>query len=167
MIFLRPKPDPGQSSGNAEGIILPSKPAHNAMNNALPATSQEPVLLTCRTQHQHWATDLAQREADIDQMMSLLTDLPEETYRSLNHHAPAYVQKLHQLKTNIHRLQTEVVCTGLACSSASVVGTICPDPRFAQSGGVSNLITSVSAEYGQLKDRCHRFLGELMRLNLI
>ncbi len=137
------------------------------MNTALPTTLQMPVLFTCRTQHQHWAADLAQREDDIDQMMSLLSDLPDDTYRSLNHHAPAYVQKLRQLKAHIHRLLTEVVCLGVACSSASVASVTCPDPRFVQTGGVNALIISMSSEYSQLKDRCHLFLSELMRLNLI
>lgn len=136
------------------------------MNTALLTTSI-PILLTCRTQHQHWAAELAQRQEDIDQIISLLADLPGETYRSLNHRVMEYVQKLHQLKAHIHRLLTEVVCSGVACSSVSVVNVTCPDPHFAPLTSANSLIESVSAEYDQIKDRCHIFFCELMRLNLI
>ncbi len=142
------------------------KPAHKRMNTAL-STTPTPILLTCRTQHQHWAVDLAQHEDDIDQIISLLADLPGETYRSLNHRASEYVQKLHQLKAHIHRLMTEVVCSGVACSSVNVASVTCPDPHFAPLSTGNSLIASVSAEYDQIKDRCHAFFSELMRLNLI
>lgn len=136
------------------------------MNTAL-STTLLPILLTCRTQHQHWAVDLAQREDDIDQIISLLADLPGDTYRSLNHRVIEYVQKLHQLKAHIHRLLTDVVCSGVACSSMSVANVTCSDPHFAPLTAGNSLIASVSAEYDQIKDRCHLFLSELMRLNLI
>ncbi|MCY7359811.1 MAG: hypothetical protein LH609_20635 [Rudanella sp.] len=136
------------------------------MNTALP-TMPTSILLTCRTQHQHWATDLAQREDDIDQIISLLADLPGETYRSLNHRVIEYVQKLQQLKAHIHGLLTEVVCSGIACSSMSMASVTCPDPHFAPHISGNSLIASASSEYDQIKDRCQAFFSELMRLNLI
>lgn len=136
------------------------------MNTTLSSPSY-PILLTCRTQHQHWALELSQSEQEIDQLMSLLAELPYDTYRSLDHHAIDYTQRLRQLKTRIRRLLTDAVCPGIACSSANVAAVPCPDPHFVPTLSGNSLIASVSAEYSQLKDRCHRFLSELMRLNLI
>lgn len=132
-------------------------------------TTRIPVLQTCRTQHKNWASELTQSEADIDQLMALLAELPTDTYRSFNHQSSDYAQILSQLKTRIHDVLTDVVCQGQQCApgQATVVAASCPDPHFQQPATRNSLISNLSMEYGQIKDRCHVFLGELMRLNLI
>ena len=120
---------------------------------------------TCRNQHRTWATVLVQNEEHIDQLLTLLADVPDDGCRSL-HHAVAYAQGLDQLKTRVHRLRTEVVCTGTDCP-LSTPPAACPDPRFVPSDAGNFLISTVSADYNRLKDRCQLFFGDLMQLNLI
>ena len=133
------------------------------------STTSIPTLQTCRTQHKNWASELSQSEADIDQLMALLSELPTDTYRSFNHQSSDYTQILSQLKVRIHYVLTDVVCQGEQCATTpvSVTITTCPDPHFWQPATRNSLISNLSAEYNQIKDRCHVFLGELMRLNLI
>jgi len=126
------------------------------------------TLQTCRTQHKNWASELTQSEADIDQLMALLAELPTNTFRSFNHQSSDYARILSQLKVRIHYVLTDVVCQGEQCLSTPVpVATTCPDPHFGQPVSRNSLISSLSTEYNQIKERCHVFLGELMRLNLI
>ncbi|RYF45918.1 MAG: hypothetical protein EOO39_50495 [Cytophagaceae bacterium] len=138
------------------------------MNNVTqsPLQSSTNMLQTCRTQHQAWAVSLEQSEEEIDQLLTLLADLPNDSYRSLNHPVVGYTQSLSRLKSRIHNLRVDVVCTGTGCS-APVPAASCPDPHFSQPLTSSSIISSVSAEYARMKDRCQSFLGELMLLNLI
>ena len=123
-------------------------------------------LQTCRTQHQAWAASLEQSEDEIDQLLTLLAELPSDSFRSLNHHTVDYTQSLSRLKSRIHNLRVDVVCSGTSCSSP-VPASSCPDPHFGVTVTSNGLIASVSAEYARMKDRCQSFLGELMWLNLI
>jgi hypothetical protein len=144
------------------------------MDNAiqmLQTTPSAPIqtpLQTCRTQHQAWAVSLEQSEEEIDQLLTLLADLPNDSYRSLNHPVIGYTQSLSRLKSRIHNLRVDVVCTGTGCSTPAPA-TSCPDPHFSQptTTNSTSLISAVSAEYDRMKDRCQSFLGELMLLNLI
>ncbi len=123
-------------------------------------------LQTCRTQHQAWAANLEQSEDEIDQLLTLLAELPNDSYRSLNHPIVGYTQSLSRLKSRIHNLRVDVVCSGTNCAVPTPT-TSCPDPHFGVAVTSNSLISSVSAEYARMKDRCQSFLGELMRLNLI
>lgn len=123
-------------------------------------------LQTCRTQHKAWAVSLEQSEEEIDQLLTLLADLPSDSYRSLNHPIVGYTQSLNRLKSRIHNLRVDVVCTGANCATP-VPATACPDPHFSQPTTSGSIISAVSAEYDRMKDRCQAFLGELMLLNLI
>ena len=127
--------------------------------------SQTP-LLTCRTQHQAWAASLEQSEDEIDQLLTLLAELPNDSYRSVNQYTVDYTQSLSRLKSRIHNLRVDVVCSGTNCS-LPIPASPCPDPHFSASVTSNSLISSVSNEYARMKDRCQTFLGELMRLNLI
>ncbi|NID10692.1 hypothetical protein [Fibrivirga algicola] len=123
-------------------------------------------LQTCRSQHQAWATSLEQSEDEIDQLLALLADLPSDSFRSLNHPLVGYTQSLNRLKSRIHNLRADVVCTGTSCSSSATTVS-CPDPHFVEPSTSSTIISAVSAEYDRMKERCQAFLGELMLLNLI
>ncbi len=130
-------------------------------------TTPIPVLQTCRARHQQWAAQLTHCEADVEQLLGLLTELPSETYRSFSHYPPDYTQLLSQLKGRIHYLLTDVVCSTEQCSSVTPPVVPCPDPHFVQPAADNSLISGIWDEYDQLKNRCHLFLGELVRLNLI
>ena len=121
---------------------------------------------TCRNRHRTWAAVLVQNEGHIDQLLTLLANVPGDACRSLNHRAADYAQGLDQLKTRVHRLRTEVVCTSTNCP-LSTPPAACPDPRFVSSDTDNSLISTVSAEYDLLKERCQLFFGDLMQLNLI
>jgi len=135
------------------------------MTNTLTANAL-PALQTCRGLHQTWATTLARSEDEIDQLLSLLADLPTNTGPDPRHVILSQAQALNHLKATIHRLRLDVVCSGAACASPRPA-TTCPDERFTQVPTNQPLIASVSDEYNRLKYRCQNFLGELMRLNLI
>jgi len=98
--------------------------------------------------------------------MTLLADLPSDSFRSLNHPLVGYTQSLSRLKSRIHNLRVDVVCTGAGCTS-TVVAASCPDPHFIQPTSSGSIVSAVSAEYDRMKERCQAFLGELMLLNLI
>lgn len=124
------------------------------------------AIQTCQSQHQTWATALVRNEQEIDQLLTLLADLPNDTCRGLHHHTVDYAQGLDQLKTRIHRLRGDVVCTGAGCPLLTPPAS-CPDSRFVPPGTDNLLISNVSADYSLVKDRCQSFFGELMQLNLI
>ena len=130
-----------------------------------PPLADHSSVQACRFRHRTWAAALVQNEGEIDQLRTLLADLPNDTCRSL-HHAVDYAQGLDQLKTRVHRLRMEVVCTGTDCPLLTPPGA-CPDPRFVPSGTSNSLISNAFADYGLLKDQCQLFFGELMQLNLI
>ena len=121
---------------------------------------------TCRNQNQAWATTLARNEQEIDQLLVLLAELPNDSDRTLQPYTVDYAQVFDQLKVRIHRLRTDVVCSGAGCSSPTPPAA-CPDVRFVPPGTGNSLISSVSAEYSRAKERCDAFLSGLMMLNLI
>ena len=135
-------------------------------HTTIAASPVQTPLQTCRTQHQAWAISLEQSEEGIDQLLTLLADLPNDSFRSLNHPVVGYTQSLSRLKSRIHNLRVDVVCTGSGCSTP-VAATSCPDPHFVAPTSSSSIISAVYAEYDRMKDRCQSFLGELMLLNLI
>lgn len=136
-------------------------PTANAYSSELTS-----ALLTCRTQNQRWATTLSESEQEIDQLLTLLAELPTpDTYRSLT--APGtYTASLQRLKASMRQLRSEVVCAGAGCSQPTPV-VPCPDLHFGLTSSANALITNASAEYNRVRDRCYAFLGELMGLNLI
>lgn len=121
---------------------------------------------TCRNLHRTWASVLVRNEQEIDQLLTLLTDVPDDTCRSLNHNAVDYAQGLDHLKTRVHRMRTEGICTGTDCPLLTPPAA-CPDARFVLSGVGNPLISTISADYGLMKGRCQLFFGELVQLNLI
>lgn len=136
--------------------------------------STEALFQTCRTQHQTWAAQLAQNEQEIDQLLTLLTELPGYDYQRMRNHTVDYAQALNQLKNRIHRLQLDVLCTSQSCAqpSAGVAAKsafpVCPDGRYATPPAQgSSLVATVSSEYDRVKSRFNAFVGELMGLNLI
>ncbi|GAB3560798.1 hypothetical protein GCM10027578_00020 [Spirosoma luteolum] len=136
--------------------------------NSAPRPDSLHALQACHAQHQTWASTLRQSEQEIDQLLTLLADLPgPDAYHSLNHPADAYAQALGRLKNRIHDLQTDMVCTGTACTAVPATSTRCADPHFSMPVAGNSLIGTVSAEYVRLKERCQSFLSELMGLNLI
>ena len=120
----------------------------------------------CRHQHQTWATTLAGDEQEIDQLLTLLAELPSNSYRSLQPYTVDYAQMLTRLKARMNRLRSDVICTGTGCSSPNPPA-FCPDPRFVSPTTGNTLIASVSAEFSRAKERCDAFFGELMMRNLI
>ncbi|MBO0935437.1 hypothetical protein J2I47_02640 [Fibrella sp. HMF5335] len=140
------------------------------MNNTLLPTfaldQAQSRVLSCRAQHQSWASRLSQSEAEIDQLLSLLTDLPVDTYRSLSEFSQTYASALSRLKTNIHQLQTDVVCDGRGCASTPPPAT-CTDVHFTSPVSSNALISSALLSYDQIKSRCNTYLAELVGLNLI
>lgn len=121
---------------------------------------------TCRHQHRTWANLLAGDEQEIDQLLTLLAELPTDSYRSLQPYPVDYARVLNRLKARVNCLRVDAVCTGAGCSSPTPPAS-CPDPRFVSSTTGNTVISSVSAEFCRAKDRCDAFLGELMMLNLI
>ncbi len=109
---------------------------------------------------------LTQSEQEIDQLLTLLTELPGETYRSFSHHTSDYTQGLIRLKGKIQSIRNNMVCAGLGCASPAWA-LPCPDGRFLSQTVSTSLVSAVCVEYDRMKDRCQSFLGELMRLNLI
>ncbi len=136
--------------------------------------SNEALFQTCRTQHQTWAAQLAQNEQEIDQLLTLLTELPSHDYQRMRSQTVDYAKALNQLKNRIHRLQLDVLCTSHTCAPAPATvavksaATACPDGRYATPPAQgSSLIATVSSEYDRVKSRFNAFVGELMGLNLI
>ncbi|WP_044129366.1 hypothetical protein [Rudanella lutea] len=128
--------------------------------------STHPVL-TCRSQHQQWASSLHQSEEEIDQLLSLLTDLPAQiSFLDLQQQTVQYAAALSRLKNHIHQLQVDVVCAGAGCS-AQTTDAKCPDVRFTPQPAEVPLFPSLSAEVNRMKERCQAFLGKLVGLNLI
>ena len=134
-------------------------------NLVRPSLEDYSPVQTCRNRHRTWATVLVQNEGHIDQLLTLLAGVPDDVRRSPNH-AVEYTQGLDQLKTRVHRLRMEVVCTGTDCPLSTPLAP-CPDPRFVPSGASNSLISTASADYSLLRDRCQLFLSNLMQLNLI
>jgi hypothetical protein len=140
------------------------------MNNTplptFPLDLAQSRVLSCRAQHQNWANRLSQSEAEIDQLLSLLSDLPADSYSSLTEFKRAYASALNRLKIGIHQLQTDVVCDGLGCASTPPP-TTCTDVHFTSPVSSNALISSALLSYDQIKDRCNTYLAELVGLNLI
>jgi len=146
-------------------IVIKPTPVMQAPNQPTEALFQ-----TCRTQHQTWAVQLAQNEEEIDQLLTLLAELPSYDYQHMRNHTVDYAQTLNQLKNRIHRLQLDVLCTSHTCvpASAKPVSSACPDGRYATPPAQgSSLVATVSSEYDRVKSRFNAFVGELMGLNLI
>jgi hypothetical protein len=121
---------------------------------------------TCRSLHQTWATTLTESEQEIDQLLNLLEEFPDDKYQTLHERTTNIAQTLSQLRSRIQHLQLDMVCAGTHCSSLEIT-TSCPDPHFMLPATGNPLISAVTIEYGLIKERCQAFLGELMRLNLI
>lgn len=128
------------------------------------------VFQTCRTQHQTWAAQLAQNELEIDQLLTLLAELPSHNYQHMRSYTVTYAQTLKQLKNRIHRLQLDVLCTRHTCAPApnTPAAPTCPGGQYATLPAQgSSLVATVSSEYDRVKSRCNSYVGELMGLNLI
>ena len=136
----------------------------------VPHKSTEVLFQTCRAQHQSWAAQLARNEQEIDQLLTLLAELPSHNYQHMRSHTVTYAQTLKQIKNRIHRLRIDVLCTDQTCvqAAARVAAPICPDGRYdTPPAQGSTLIATVSSDYDRVKSRCNTFVGELMGLNLI
>ncbi|MDB5241592.1 MAG: hypothetical protein JWP57_2217 [Spirosoma sp.] len=124
-------------------------------------------LQTCRSLHQTWGTLLTESEQEIDQLLNLLEELPDNNYQTLQERTANFAQTLSQLRSRMQHLQHDVVCAGTHCSSLEVTSSSCPDLHFLLPATGNPLIAAVTLEYGLIKERCQAFLGELMRLNII
>lgn len=133
---------------------------------SFPFSQAQSRVLSCRAQHQSWAATLTQSEEGIDQLLTLLADLPGNSYRSLSEFKQIYASALNRLKTTIHQLRTSVVCDGSGCASTPPPA-MCIDARFTSPVSRNVLIDSVLVNYDQIKARCNTYLAELVGLNLI
>lgn len=131
------------------------------MTSAAPAP-----LLTCRQQHAAWAETLQRSEQDIDQLLSLLADLPTDPCHLPRRYILDYASALNQLRTTIHRLRVDIVCSGSHCGNEQPA-TPCPDGRFVVQAVGTNPINGLAAEYDRLRTRCQSYLDELVGLNLL
>lgn len=129
---------------------------------------------TCRAQHQTWAAQLAREEQEIDQLLTLLAELPSYDYQQMRNHTVTYAQTLKRLKNRIHRLRIDVLCANQTCAQATAGAAAksaypaCPDGRYATPPAQgSSLMATVSSDYDRVKSRCNTYVGELMGLNLI
>jgi hypothetical protein len=122
---------------------------------------------TCRTRHQAWANTLRQSEQEIDQLLTLLADLPEQTKSlQLQSQTVQYESTLNRLKNHIQHLRTDMICAGSDCNAQpGEVG--CTDVRFVPQASEVTIFSGLSAEVGRIKERCQSFLGKLVGLNLI
>ncbi|AQG80603.1 hypothetical protein [Spirosoma montaniterrae] len=128
--------------------------------------SAELPVLTCRAQHRAWADTLSRNEQEIDQLLDLLTTLPEADYRTLTRSLPDYAQALNRLKNSIGQLRTDMVCDGTGCSVPTPVLT-CTDTRFVSIAATDAPVSAMAAEFGRLRDNCYALLTRLVGLNLI
>lgn len=124
-----------------------------------------PLPPICRSQHQNWVASLGESEREIDQLLSVLAELPTTNYRSLRHRAVEYALTLTKLKSRIHRLRIDVACQSDRCLKMDAPR--CTDPRFMICSTGGALLTGVSTEYDRVKANCQAFLSELMGLNLL
>lgn len=172
LIKLTRPVDECQERGNGMQLLLPPESHLSSFLTMINLLTNPPLgelpsgIQSCRHQHQTWATTLAGDEQEIDQLLTLLAELPSNSYRSLQPYTVDYAQVLNRLKVRMNRLRVDAVCTGTGCSS-STPPAACPDPRFVSPMTGNTLIASVSAEFSRAKERCDAFFCELMVLNLI
>jgi hypothetical protein len=119
----------------------------------------------CRTQNQAWATTLVANEQEIDQLLTLLADLPNDSYRSLYHRAVDYTGDLASLKSRFQQIRLNMVCEGIPCTSTE--HQACREPRFGLYALIETHFRPLTDEFSRIKDSCYQFLNGLMTLNLI
>jgi hypothetical protein len=124
------------------------------------------TLYTCRQLHLRWAGTLLASEGEVDQLLSLLTDLTDPATPRNPARLTALSGQLQQLKTRIYQLRSEVVCSGGLCSLPQPPQP-CPDAHFVARTGKHDPITDLATECSGVQDRCQTVLSELMGLNLI
>lgn len=121
---------------------------------------------TCRTQNQAWATTLVANEEEIDQLLTLLADLPgQHSYRSLYHHAVDYTGDLACLKSSFQEIRLDMICQGIPCTSTE--HQTCREPRFGLYTLIETHFRPLTDEFTRIKDGCYQFLAGMVSLNLI
>ncbi|GAB2583574.1 hypothetical protein [Spirosoma areae] len=138
----------------------------NRLTPNLPLQTLPPGIQTCRHQNQHWAATLAQNEQEIDQLLSLLANLPEHhSYRSLHHPAVDYSGSLNLLKMSFQQLRLDMVCEGMTCTLTE--RQTCQEPRFGVYTLIERHCRPLTDEFNRVRDEYYQFLTCLMTLNLI
>lgn len=120
----------------------------------------------CRSQNQLWATTLVANEQEIDQLLTILADLPEQhSYRSLYHRAIDYTGDLACLKSRFQQMRLNMVCAGIPCASSE--HQTCRDPHFGLYTLLETHCRPLTDEFSRIKDGCYQFLNGMVSLNLI
>ncbi len=134
----------------------------------LPPDAEPLLIQTCRTQHQVWATTIAADKQEIDQLLTILTDLPTPRhYRSLHHSAVDYADTLNLLKGDFQRLQGCMVCDRAACTAPQQL--LCASPRLGlyTTLAVNSHLLALTDEFDRIRERYYQFLSFMVTLNMI
>ncbi len=132
----------------------------------LPLGTLPPGIQTCQYQNQHWAATLVRNDQEIDQLLSLLTTLPEHhSYRSLHHPAVDYIGSLNLLKMSFQQVRLDMVCQGMTCTPTE--RQTCHEPQFGVYTLVERHCRPLTDEFNRVKQSYYQFLTSLMTLNLI
>ncbi|QJD79870.1 hypothetical protein [Spirosoma rhododendri] len=133
---------------------------------ALPFDEDANMLINCRTQHQQWNQALMKHEQDINQLVSLLTDLLAQHNSSrLRPRAIQYVTRFNRLKSQLRRLRLDMICSGSACFPTE--HPICAEPHAGFYTGLDLSMHRLSDEFSTLSTGCYQFLSVLVSLNLL
>ncbi len=124
------------------------------------------TLYTCRQLHQRWAGTLLASEGEVNQLLTLLADLPDPATPRSPAHLTILSAQLHRLKTRICQLRTEMVCSGGLCSLPQPPQP-CPDAHFVARPEPTDPIADLATECSGVQNRCQTVLSELMELNMI
>ncbi|GAB4026743.1 hypothetical protein [Spirosoma koreense] len=130
-------------------------------------TAQTGSTAQCHQQHQHWQQIIRQQEEEIRQLRALLLEIMNQyNCRSLRHDAIDYYRDLNQLQTKLNRLQCDLVCEGIDCSSGPEKPS-CSNVRFGLSATLERHTNLLIGEFSRIKDGCLQFLSGMMSLNLL
>lgn len=132
----------------------------------LPLREAASGVQTCRIQNQAWATTLVANEQEIDQLLTLLADLPEQhSYRSLYHRAVEYTGDLACLKSRFQQIRLTMVCEGIPCTSTE--HQACREPRFGLYSLIETHFRPLTDEFSRIRNGCYQLLNGMVSLNLI
>lgn len=120
----------------------------------------------CRNQDQTWVNATIRTELEIDQLLSLLTELLKQlNYRRLQLRAVEHFNALSQIKRRFQRLRLNVTC-GMACLPTS--DEVCFKPRISQytTTVIEAQLEKLAESLSRTRTGCYQFLSRLVTLNL-
>lgn len=128
---------------------------------------EEPSLVqNCHHQNQVWATAIAHYEQEIDQLLTLLSDLLDtHSYQNLRHRAFAYHGSMNHLKSRFQRLRLDMVCESVVCMPTG--SQSCREPRFGLYKTIESHFQALTGEFNRVKAGCYQFLSVVVTLNIL